>query len=215
MDFYNIIIIPMVFGLIGFLEPCSLGINIVFLHRTSSYKRGKRIKEALLFTLVRGFVLAGMGLSAAFIGSRFIKVQSSIFVAMGVVFVIAGALNLVNYFKPIFGRINFSRYFAKRGSASMGLIFSLIIPACAVPIVLALIGRSVVTGILFEGFLSLFIFGIFLSVPLVVLTYFEKSNEIIVKISDRLKNISWLAGILLIVIGVLTIMSGNWWSGAI
>ena len=82
MDFYNIIFIPIVFGLIGFFEPCSLGINIVFMHRTGSYKRGKRLKEALLFTLVRGFVLAIMGLSAAFIGSKFIKVQSSIFVAM-------------------------------------------------------------------------------------------------------------------------------------
>lgn len=214
MDIYNIIVIPLLFGLIGFFEPCSLGINAVFLHRTESLNRGKRIRESLLFTLVRGLVLAFMGLSAAFFGSMFLKMQSSIFIAMGVIFIIAGVLNLINYFKPVFRQINLSRHFAGRSGIALGLIFGPIIPACAIPIVIALIGKSALTGVLIESFLSLFIFGIFLSIPLVFISYFERSNEIIVKISAKVENISWIAGILLIIIGILTMMSGSWWAGA-
>ncbi len=67
MSFYSMAFMPMLFGLIGFIEPCSLGINIIFLNRVKGYNRAKRISETLVFSLVRGCFLALLGVSAAFI----------------------------------------------------------------------------------------------------------------------------------------------------
>lgn len=68
---YDGVLIPMLFGLIGFVEPCSLGINIIFLNRIKGLTRSKRILETSVFTLVRGFFLAIMGISAAFMGRQY------------------------------------------------------------------------------------------------------------------------------------------------
>ena len=101
-----------------------------------------------------------------------------------------------------------------KGSIALGFIFGLIIPACAISFVLALVGKSILLGNLLEGFISLFIFGIGLSSPLVVISCFDRSNEIITKISEKARRIPWLAGVVLIVIGLLTMLSSTWWAGA-
>jgi len=85
MDIYDSILIPLVFGLIGFIEPCSLGINIIFLNRIKGFNRVKRISETLIFNSVRGFFLSLVGLSAAFVGSKIITIQLSFFYLVGLV----------------------------------------------------------------------------------------------------------------------------------
>jgi cytochrome c-type biogenesis protein len=215
MNVYASILIPLTFGLIGFIEPCSLGINIIFLDRIKDYKRAKRISETLIFSLVRGLFLALVGLSAAFIGSKIITLQSSFFWVLGGVYVLLGVIAIMNMYVPIFKHeINLSKYIPFKGTKALGFVFGLIIPACAISLVLALIGKSVVIGNLLEGFISLFTFGIALSFPLLLISCFEKSNKIIKSISEKARRIPWLAGFVLIVVGLLTMLSSTWWGGA-
>lgn len=215
MSAYDTIFIPLVLGLIGFIEPCSLGINILFLTRVKGFNRAKRISETLIFSLVRGFFLALVGLSAAFIGSKIITLQSSFFWVLGGVYIITGVIAIMNMYRPIFKReINISKYISNKGSIALGFIFGLVIPACAIPLVLALVGKSILLGNLSAGFLSLFAFGIGLSFPLMVISCFDRSNEIIVKISGKARRIPCLAGMVLIVVGLLTMLSSSWWVGA-
>jgi cytochrome c-type biogenesis protein len=210
-----LVLIPALFGLIGFVEPCSLGINGIFLNRIKGFEKTRRISETLIFTFVRGGFLALAGLSAAFIGSKIITVQSSFFLILGGVYIILGALAIMNRYRPIFKyEINLSKYMRNKGSIALGFIFGLIIPACAISFVLALVGKSILLGNLLEGFISLFIFGIGLSLPLVVISCFDQSNEIITKISEKARRIPWLAGMVLIVVGLLTMLSSSWWAGA-
>lgn len=216
MSLYELLLIPVIFGLIGFFEPCSLGINIIFLNRMQSMPRTRRIRESVLFTLVRGFILALVGLTAAFIGGKFITLQSSLFMFLGIAYILLGIAAIVNMYFPIFkADINFFKHFKNRGALSLGIIFGLVIPACAIAFILALIGRAVVAGNLFEGFISLFVFGISLSLPLIVISFFEKSNAIVQKISMKTKQMPWLAGIILIIVGILTMLSSVWWTGAL
>lgn len=215
MSIYDSILIPSVFGLIGFIEPCSLGINIIFLNRIKGFNRAKRISETLIFTSVRGFFLALVGLSAAFIGSKIITIQSSFFLILGGVYILLGVLAIMNMYRPIFKHgINISKYIPNEGSMTLGVVFGLIIPACAISLVLALIGKAILFGNLFEGFISLFIFGIALSSPLFVISCFHQSSEIIARTADRAKKIPWLAGTVLIGVGFLTMLSSSWWAGA-
>lgn len=214
--FYDLFLIPILFGLVGFLEPCSLGINLIFLHRIQKFDRVKRISESLVFSFVRGFFLAVVGLGAAFIGSKFITIQSSLFVILGIVYILLGILIIINKYKPIFTTdINFGRYFQRRGTVALGVIFGLIIPACAIGFVIALIGKALIVGNLLEGFISLFVFGVTLSFPLVIISYFRKSAQAMQIIAHKTRKVPWLAGAILIVVGVLTILSSVWWAGAL
>jgi cytochrome c-type biogenesis protein len=215
MNIYDSILIPLIFGLIGFVEPCSLGINIIFLNRIKGLKRVKRISETLIFSLVRGFFLALVGLSGAFVGSKIIAIQSSFFLILGGIYILLGVLAVINMYGPTFKyEINMSKYIKNEGSIALGVVFGLIIPACAISLVLALIGKAILFGNLLEGFISLFIFGIGLSSPLLLISCFDKSSEIIAKTADRAKKIPWLAGMVLIGVGFLTMLSSSWWTGA-
>ena len=214
--FYEGVLIPVLFGLIGFFEPCSLGINIIFLNRIKDLNRARKISETLIFSLVRGFLLALVGLSAAFIGSRIISIQSSFFLILGGIYIIFGALTIINKYKLVFrSGIDLTKYLQNKGSVALGFVFGLIIPACAIPLILALIGKTILLGKLLEGFVSLFAFGIALSLPLMVISFFAKSNEIISRISEKGRQIPWLAGMVLIVVGLLTMLSSTWWAGAV
>lgn len=216
MGGYDLILIPFLFGLVGFVEPCSLGINVLFLNYIHKFKRIKRVSETLIFTLARGFVLALIGLSAAFIGTKFIKIQTSLFVILGILYIILGILSIINMYKPIFGmKWDFSRFIKKKTSLSLGLAFGLVIPACAIALVLALLGKTLLVGDLFGGFISLFVFGVTLSLPLVFICYFEKSTKIIQNIYNKAKRIPWLTGAILILIGILTFLTSSWWLKAI
>ena len=215
MNIPSLVLLPFLFGLIGFVEPCSLGINMIFLNRINGFERAKRISETLVFTIVRGTFLALVGLSATFIGSKIISIQSTFFWVLGAIYIFLGALAIMNMYIPIFKyQINLSKYLKNMEGIALGFIFGLIIPACAISFVLALIGKSILLGNLVEGFISLFLFGIALSLPLVIISFFDKSNEIIAKIAEKARQIPWLAGMVLIAVGLLTMLSSTWWAGA-
>ncbi|MHC4684764.1 MAG: hypothetical protein ACYTEW_10695, partial [Planctomycetota bacterium] len=146
---------------------------------------------------------------------KIITIQSSFFLILGGVYILLGVLAIINMYRPIFKHgINVSKYFPNEGGIALGVVFGLIIPACAISLVLALIGKAILFGNLLEGFISLFVFGIALSSPLLVISYFDTSNEIIAKISGKAKRIPWLAGMVLIGIGFLTMFSSSWWASA-
>lgn len=215
MSIHSLIWLPFVFGLIGFVEPCSIGINLIILNRIKKLKRMRRIWETLIFTFARGSFLALMGLSAAFVGSKIVPIQSSLILLLGGIYLFAGVFALMNKYKPAFRlEINMGKYIQNKGSAALGLVFGPVIPACAIPLVLALIGKSILIGNLLQGFVSLLIFGIGLSSPLVGISCSRRSNEIIVKISEGARKVPWLAGVVLIIVGLLTMLSSSWWAGA-
>lgn len=216
MSVYELLIIPILFGLVGFFEPCSLGINLIFLNRIKSMAKTVRIRESVIFTVIRAVILALVGLTAAFLGSKIITFQVSLFVILGIVYVLVGIVAIVNRYHPIFTiDINLAKYVRRRGALSLGVVFGLVIPACAIALVVALIGRAIIVGNLVEGFVSLFIFGLALSSPLILISFFEKSNKIVQRLSIKARKIPWLSGAILILVGLLTMLTSVWWTGAI
>ncbi len=60
-------LVPIAFGLLGFIEPCSIGANIIFLGYLQSRDSGK-IFEAVKFTVTRALFLGLIGLAAGVLG---------------------------------------------------------------------------------------------------------------------------------------------------
>ena len=72
----------------------------------------------------------------------------------------------------LFGCISVGRLLPehRRRSLGLGLLFGFNLPACAYPLMLALLGPDAVSGAL-SGFATLFAFGLALSLPLVPLVF--------------------------------------------
>ncbi len=214
MSLVELLLIPMLFGLVGFIEPCSLGANMIFLNKVKEYAATRRVREVLLFTFTRGLFLASVGLTAAFLGQQFITIQTNLFLVLGGIYVLLGILAIVSMYHPLLKELNLSERIERTNPAMLGVAFGLVIPACAIAFVLALIGKAAVVGSLWQGFISLFVFGVFLSSPLLPLTFSERSNNIVRSIYRKTTKIRWLAGAVLILVGLLTTLTSVWWAGA-
>ncbi len=189
-------------GLLGFIEPCSLGAHGVFLGQLREKNRAARLRETLKFSLTRSVVLGLFGLGIALLGGAVFSVQKGFWLALGLLYLALGLAVILNarFRWGLFGSFSFGRLLPKRmdRSLGMGVVFGLNLPACAVPLILALLGRSAASGAAW-GFASLFVFGLALSLPLVPLVLSEGAAKV-------LRRLTRLSGATPYVIGVVLIL---------
>jgi cytochrome c-type biogenesis protein len=75
MDAFYILALAVGLGLLGFVEPCSIGANMVFLGHLREKAKGERLRETAKFALSRSIVLGLFGLGIAFVGSSVFAAQ--------------------------------------------------------------------------------------------------------------------------------------------
>ena len=99
-----------------------------------------------------------------------------------------------------------------RGSAALGVLFGLNIPACAAPLLLALLGASAASGArggsVAEGFVALALFGFALSLPLVVAVLFAPARRALDWLAALSRRLPVWTGVLLIALGAWSIWLG-------
>jgi len=202
MEAFYLLALAIGLGLLGFVEPCSVGANMVFLGHLREKGRGERLRETAKFALVRSAVLGLFGLGIAFLGSSVFAAQKGFWLLLGLLYLALGVAVILNarFRWGLFGRVSLRRLLPEREDRSLGLglLFGLNLPACAYPLMLALLGPGAASGPLL-GFAALFVFGLALSLPLVPLAFSERTA----KIFDRL---SRLGGATPYVIGVVFLL---------
>jgi cytochrome c-type biogenesis protein len=168
MELYQIILLPVAFGLLGFVEPCSIGANIIFLGYLQARKMGK-VWEAVKFTLTRALFLGLIGLLVGVVGQPMRTGTYSYSLVLGLAYVALGFLGLWwSYRGTGLASLDLGRYLPREGALPLGVIFGLTAPACSLPLFLALLGLGAIEGA-WVGFVSLFLFGLALSAPLVLI----------------------------------------------
>jgi cytochrome c-type biogenesis protein len=202
-------LIPLGLGLLGFVEPCSIGSSLIFVKYMEGKGPGPKIAEVSLFMATRALIIGLLGMLAAVFGIAFLGFQKAMWIAFGAVYVVIGLLYLFRRISPLmisFGP-SLARLSGLRGSAGLGLLFGLYIPACAAPLIFALLGSAAAGGAagggLAGGFASLALFGIALSLPLVAAVLFAPAR----------RGLDWLAGLsvrLPFWTGVVLIALGLW-----
>lgn len=157
----NLVALPIGLGLFGFVEPCSIGSTLVFIKYLEGKGASEKLAQVAIFTITRALFIGLLGVLAVLVGAAFVGLQKGAWVLLGAVYVAIGVLYLTGRAKalmlslgPSLGRISGSR-----GSVSLGLLFGLNIPACAAPLIFALLGAAAAAGIagttLAAGFVSL------------------------------------------------------------
>ncbi len=206
MTFIGLLVVPIIFGLVGAITPCALGINAIFLGYVTGKPQPRRLWEWLLFALARAALLTFLGLTFGLLGQTvgdFVRGYQQ-FIAWGLIAL--GVLFILSRFRRLplpYLTLASSRIPAGNSSAlALGALFGLDIPACTSPLVFALLAETLLVGDWLFGAIVLFIFGVSMSLPLLPLTMAEGANHWLVEVSRRYKTAFYLAaGGLLILFG--------------
>jgi cytochrome c-type biogenesis protein len=125
-------------------------------------------------------VLGLFGLGISFVGGSVFAAQKGFWLLLGLLYLVLGVAVILNarFRWGLFGRVSVGRLLPERGGRSVGLgmLFGLSLPACAYPLMLALLGPGAASGLL--GFFALFAFGLALSLPLVPLASSERAAKL-------------------------------------
>ncbi len=208
------ILLPIGLGLFGFIEPCSLGSTLVFIKVMEGRSAAVKLWQVSVFTAARALFTGALGAIAVLVGSVFIGFQKAMWVGLGLLYVALGLLFIADragYFMKSLGP-GLARIGELRGSAALGLLFGLNIPACSAPLLFALLGAAAAGGVsgatLAQGFGSLALFGLALSLPLVVAVLIPATRRALDWLAGLTRRVPRWTGIVLIGLGLWSIWFG-------
>ena len=213
-DIINTVLLPIGLGLFGFIEPCSIGSTLVFVKAMEGRPAATKVAQVITFALTRGAVIGLLGAVAVVIGAAFLGLQKAAWVLLGLMYAFIGLLYLTGRVALIMTSLgpSLSRLSGLGGSAGLGVLFGLNIPACAAPLLFALLGTAAAGGTggaaLTEGFTSLGLFGLALSLPLVAAVLFAKARRLLDRLAGLSQRMPRWTGSLMILLGAWSIWFG-------
>ncbi len=209
--FTHLFALPILFGLLGFVEPCSIGSTLVLIKHMEQRTPGQKIAYAAIFTATRALFIGLLGILAAVLGSAFLGFQKAAWFVLGAIYIVLGLVYLtgkagalMQSFGPSLARLR-----TPRGSVALGVLFGLNIPACAAPLIFVLLGAAAAGGAagatLVGGFVSLATFGLALSLPLLAAVFFAPARRALDWVAGLSRRMPLWTGLLLVLLGAWSI----------
>lgn len=210
----NTVLLPIGLGVFGFIEPCSIGSTLVFVKAMEGRAAATKIAQVSIFALTRAVFIGLLGILAVVIGSAFLGLQKAAWIILGLLYAGIGLLYLTgragSIIKPLGPSL--SRLASLRGSAGLGILFGLNIPACAAPLLFVLLGTAAAGGTsgaaLTVGFASLGLFGLALSLPLVAAVLIPGIRRRLDQLAGLSQRLPRWTGVLMIALGAWSIWFG-------
>jgi len=212
-EFAATFLLPMGLGLFGFVEPCSIGSTLLFIKLIEGKPAAVKVGQVATFAFARAIFIGLLGAAAAVIGTVFLGFQKAGWLVLGLVYLAIGILYLTGHIAWLMRSIGprLAGLGDLRGSAALGTLFGLNIPACAAPLLLALLAASAsgaTAGRVAGGFISLALFGLALSLPLVVAVLFERARRALDWLASLTGRMPRWTGLLLIALGLWSVWFG-------
>lgn len=212
VEFAGLVLLPIGLGLFGFIEPCSIGSSMLLVKHLEGREAAARLRQILIFTLTRAIFIGGLGALAATAGSAFITVQKLGWLVLGLLYAGLGAVYLFGRAGVLMRSVGpgLSRWSGERGSAALGVAFGLNVPACAAPLLLVVLGAAAVGGAgqVMTGFLTLSLFGLALSAPLVLVIAWPPARRALDWLAARAGRTPRWIGAILIALGAWSVYFG-------
>jgi cytochrome c-type biogenesis protein len=208
---FTVFVLPVGLGLLGFIEPCSIASTLVFIKYLEGRDAAGKIAQVGVFTLTRALFNGALGLVAVAVGAAFIGFQMAGWMLLGTLYAAIGLAFMSGRTGWLMASIGprLAHLSPAEGSAVLGLLFGLNIPACAAPLLLALLGAAAAgsaAGIAYAaGFTSLALFGLALSAPLVAAVLFEPVRRLLDRLAGLSQRLPFWTGVLLFALGLWSI----------
>lgn len=209
---WSLFLVPLGLGLLGFLEPCSVGASLLFLKSVEGNTPAVKVMQVGVFTLTRALFIGSLGAIAALVGTAFLGFQRAGYVMLGTVYVVLGLIylsgkagSLMRTIGPKLGRLS-----NVRGAAALAVFFGLNVPACAGPLLAAVLGSAAVASAskVGQGFFMLALFGVGLSLPLLIALAFGPAQRVMEKLGRYSARVPFIIGSLFTAIGAWSIWFG-------
>lgn len=208
-SFTGLVAVPVGLGFIGFIEPCSIGSSLVFIKYLEGKSGMAKLAETMLFALTRAVFIGLLGVSAVLIGSVFLDLQRSAWLLLGGGYVLLGLLLAAGRARGLMISLgpSLKQLSGRTGSAGLGLLFGLNIPACAAPLLLALLAGAAASAgaTALSGFVALAIFGFALSLPLVAVVLIPAARGLLDRFAALSGRFPIIAGLSLVALGAWSI----------
>ena len=155
-----------------------------------------------------------LGTLAVAIGSAFLGFQKAAWIALGALYIGLGILHVAGRAGRLMVALGprLAWLSGLRGSAGLGVLFGLNIPACAAPLLLASVGAATAggaSGASFAlGFASLALFGLALSLPLVLAVLIAPARQALDWTAGLSRRAPLWTGVALIALGVWSVWFG-------
>ena len=205
------ILLPIGLGLLGFVEPCSIGATLVMVKVLEGQSPARQLVQMGLFAAARAGFIGLAGALAATLGTAFLGFQRAGWLLLGIVYAGLGVLFLAGMAGRLMVAVGpgLRRVGAARGSALLGVLLGLNIPACAAPLLFALLGAAAAAGAgggsALGGFASLALFGLALSLPLIVAVLFAPTRRAIDRVARYTTQAPVWTGLVLVALGLWSI----------
>ena len=214
-DLVALVLFPFALGLLGFIEPCSIGSSLLFLKYVEGRETVERVAQTVLFTLTRATFMGALGAMAALIGATVLGIQKAGWLFLGAVYVVLGVMYVTGKAGSLARRVGprLDRLSGTRGAVGLAVLFGLNVPACAAPLLFAVLGSATVSGAggvsqVGRGFLSLAVFGLALSMPLVLVVAWSRARRLLDRLSSLSARVPTWIGLLLVVFGLWSLYFG-------
>lgn len=188
----SLVALPIGLGLLGFVEPCTIGSSLVFIKHIEGRDRAGKLAEVGLFALTRALFIGALGIAAVALGTNFVGFQRGAWIALGALYLAIGVVYAAGRAGALMVAVgpSLARLSGRGGSAGLGVLFGLNIPACAMPLLVVLFGAAAAQGAtagapFTRGFVSLALFGLALSLPLVAAVLVPAARQ----------GLDWIAGL--------------------
>jgi len=207
----KLVLLPIGLGLVGFVEPCSIGSTLIFIKQLEGKGASSKLAQVSVFAFTRALFIGLLGMIAVLLGAAFLGFQKLAWVFLGAIYLAIGALYLGGKARVLMVSLgpSLARLSDLQGSAGLGILFGLNIPACAAPLIFALLGAAAASGVaggtLAAGFLSLALFGFALSLPLVLAVFFDPARRALDWLAGISNRLPFWTGLLLIGLGLWSI----------
>lgn len=207
----NLVVLPVGLGLLGFVEPCSIASTLVFVKTVEGKEPASKLAQVAIFALTRAAFIGLLGMLAVVLGAAFLGFQRSAWFVLGTLYVVLGLLYLTGGAKRLMVSLgpSLGPLANTRGSAALGVVFGLNIPACAAPLIFALLAAAAAGGAtgaaMASGFIALALFGFALSLPLLLAVLFAPARRALDWLAGLTERIPFWTGLLFLVLGIWSI----------
>jgi len=197
-------------GLLGFIEPCTIGAHMLFLDTQRRRSARSRAIAATVFLLARLFVMGGFGGIIVVLGQRLIGAQTTAWLIFGLIYLAVGLTFITGFSSYLGRRVRVAPETWKLASNPLlqGAAFGLNIPACAAPILFAVIGSAVAGSSAATGFTMMAIFAFALSAPLFPLSLMPSLARPLDRLADWLRPRRWVIGAVFVGLGLWSVWFG-------
>lgn len=211
----NLLILALGFGLLGFIEPCTIGTSLLFLQYVEGKEPRTKIAQAVVFTLTRAVFIGALGAVSVLVGSAFIGFQKAAWVLLGVLYIVLGALYLTGQSRAVKRTLgpSLEQLSGMRGTVALAILFGLNIPACAAPLLIVILGAAAVSGggdlgPAAMGFVSLGLFGLALSLPLTLAILWAPARHALERAAAFSRRVPAVIGFVLVGLGLWSVYFG-------